>query len=94
MDCGFYHSRDCIDYLILDWLVHGLARSKGAMMATEPCSPISKPGGPQGKVTPLPKPPKPESPGASGGEFVSSKSSGISNMAVKVTLNCFITGDS
>jgi hypothetical protein len=32
-------------------------------MATEPCSPISKPGGPQGKGTPMPKPPKPTSPG-------------------------------
>jgi hypothetical protein len=33
-------------------------------MATEPCSPINKPGEPQGKGTPMPKPPKPESPGA------------------------------
>jgi hypothetical protein len=33
-------------------------------MATQtPCSPISRPGGPQGKGTPLPTPPKPTSPG-------------------------------
>jgi hypothetical protein len=33
-------------------------------MPTEPCSPINKPGGPQGKPKPMPNPGKPESPGA------------------------------
>lgn len=33
-------------------------------MATEPCSQVNKPGGPQGKGTPLPQCPKPQSPGA------------------------------
>jgi hypothetical protein len=33
-------------------------------MATEPCSPVNKPGGTQTKGTPLPKPPRQQSPGA------------------------------
>lgn len=32
-------------------------------MASEPCSPVNKPGGPQGKGKPLPKSSKPTSPG-------------------------------
>ena len=63
MDWGFCYTCDRVNYFILDWMVYGLARSEGAIMATEPCSPISKPGGPQGKGTPLPTPPKPISPG-------------------------------
>jgi len=33
-------------------------------MTCTPSSSMNKPGGPQGKGTPLPKPPKPQSPGA------------------------------
>jgi hypothetical protein len=33
-------------------------------MAKEPCSPMNKPGGPQGKPSKLPKQPLPKSPGA------------------------------
>jgi hypothetical protein len=34
------------------------------MADKEPCSPVNKPGGPQGKGRPLPKKPKPISSGA------------------------------
>jgi hypothetical protein len=33
-------------------------------MAKEPCSPVNKPGGPQGKTKQMPKQPLPKSPGA------------------------------
>jgi hypothetical protein len=33
-------------------------------MAKEPCSPVNKPGGAQGKPSKLPKQPLPKSPGA------------------------------
>jgi hypothetical protein len=51
--------------LIMQISINGITDEKMRQsMATEPCSPVNKPGGPQGKGTPLPKPPKPESPGA------------------------------
>jgi hypothetical protein len=42
-------------------------------MATEPCSPVNKFGGPQGKGRPLPKPSPKESPGACSNPSLGSK---------------------